>query len=179
MIYIVCSGAKWDVVGEIACSAIQLKGVKVVANEERRRFQASTIRDAQDLINSLFSTAKIDVRIIEIAICKEEVVIGSPQVEDYEHELKTVDKREDIKQGARYLALATIATEARQVRTYTRFYLTSDGKVEIEECHDDEVTVVQPEEAQKPELWKGAIETAVHWAELIIRLVLSLLGHIQ
>lgn len=148
-------------------------------NEEKRGFQVSTIRDAKDLLNSVFSTAKIDVKIVEIAICKEEVVIGLPQVEDYESELKTVEKRENIEQGARYLALATIATEARQVRTYTRFYLTSDGRLEIEECHDDEVTIVQVEEAKKPELWKGAIETAVRWAELIVRLILSLFGYIQ
>lgn len=150
-----------------------------MGNEERGGLRVSSIRDVQDLLNSLFHTANIDVTIIAIDILKEEVVIGFPQVEDLEHELKTIEKRESIERGARYLVLATIATEARQVRTYTRFYLTSDGKLIIEDCRDDEVTIVQAEEAKKPELWKGAIETASRWAPLIIKLILSIFGIIS
>lgn len=122
-----------------------------MANEEKRIPQISTVRDAKDLLNSLFNTAKIDVQVIEFIICREEVVIAYPQVEDYEHELKTVDKRDGIERGARYLAAATIATEARQVQVYTRFYLTSDGSLKIEDCRDDNVTIVDTEEINKPE----------------------------
>lgn len=150
-----------------------------MASEEGYALQVSTVRDAKDLLNSLFNTANIDVKIIEITICKEEVVIGFPQVEDYEHELKTVDKRDGIEKGARYLAAATIATESRQVQVYIRFYLTSEGSLKIEDCRDDNVTIVEKEEADKPDRWKGPIGVAVRWGPTIIQVILTLLGHIR
>jgi len=131
-----------------------------LASGEEYKVQAATVRDAKDLLNSLLTTAKIDVKVVEIVLCKEEVVIGDPQIEDYESELEAVDKRDGIERGARYLAAATVATEGRQVQVYTRFYLTSDGGLKIERCHADSVTIVQTEEANKPERWKGALENA-------------------
>lgn len=151
-----------------------------MAGEGEYKFPlAATVRDATDILNSLLATAKIDVRVIEISICKEEVTIGYPQVETYESELAEVDKRDGIERGARYLAAAVVATEGRQVQVYTRFYLTSDGSAKIEQCHADNVTIVQNEEAKKPDLWRGALEAAERWGPTIVNIILSLLGHPQ
>lgn len=149
-----------------------------MASEKRHLPQVTTIKEATGLLNSLLKTAKIDIKVIEFILCKEEVVIASPQVEDYDKELTTVEKRDDIEERARYLAAATIATKARQVQTYIRFYLTSGGKLRIEECLGDSV-IVQPEEDDRLGRWKGAIDNAVHWAPAIIRIILMFLRHIQ
>ena len=139
--------------------------------------QVSTVRDAKDLLNSLLRTAGIDVSIIELVIAREEIVIGQPQIEDYEEEVKSVDARDGIEKSARYLAAATIATENRHVQVYIVFYLTSKGSLKIEDCNGDNVTVVGNEEAEKPGRWKGAVDTAERWAPNIVRIILQLLGH--
>ncbi len=150
-----------------------------MGNAEDYRPRAVNVRDAQDILNSLFRTAKIDINVIQLVIAKEEVVIAYKQIEDYEHELRTVEKRDGIERGARYLAAATIATEARQVQVYIRFYLTTNGELKIEECQDDNVTVVSADEASETERWKPVAENAQRWGPVIIQVVLQLLGHVQ
>ena len=156
-----------------------MKGGDALGNNEEYRPRAVTVRDARDLLNSLFRTAKIDVNITELVIAKEEVVVAYKQVEDYERELRTVEKRDGFERGSRYLAAATIAKEARQVQVYVRFYLTSNGELKIEECQDDSVTLVGADEANQPERWRPIVEDAVRWGPVIIKIVLQLLGHIQ
>ena len=36
-----------------------------------------------------------------------------------------------------------------------------EGKLKIEECHDDNLTTVQPEEIESPDRWKGVIDNAI------------------
>ena len=147
-----------------------------VAGNEESGPRAVTVRGAQELLNSLFKTAKIDVNVIEIIIAKEEVVIAYDQVEDYEHELRDVEKRDDFDRGARYLAAATIATEARQVQVYIRFYLTTKGDLRIEQCLDDSVTIVDVDEADRPERWRTSVDDALRWGPVIIKIIFTLLG---
>jgi len=130
-------------------------------------------------LNSLFKTADIDVSIIELVICKEEVVIGDPQVENYEHELKQIAGREDIEIGARYLAAATLSTEARKVQVYTRFYLTTTEEIRIEGCQDESISLVTTEEATNPERWRGAKENAQRWGPLIVQIIFSILQRVS
>jgi hypothetical protein len=153
-----------------------------LANKESHSFTGATVttvRDAKDLVNALFATAKIDVQVIELVVGKEAVVIGYPQIENYEDELESVDRRDDVTRMARYLAAATIITEGRKVQVYTRFYLTSEGKLKIEGCDADNVTLVGSEEAEKPDRWKGALEVAERWGPVIIQLIITLLGCAQ
>ena len=86
------------------------------------------------IINSLFKTAKIDIEILELLLVKEEVVIGfTKQVEDWESELTEVHGSRDIEIPGRYLAIARLRSNGREVPVYTRFYLPSNQPLVIED----------------------------------------------
>ena len=140
--------------------------------------KANNIRDAYFLLNKLFETAKIDVQVIDLAIYKEEVIIAVPQLEGYESELASVNEKDGIENGARYLAAGSLSTQGRQVEVYIRFYLQSDGSLKIEGSQSDNVTV-QSDEADKPDRWKGALENAEHWGPTIVQIILAFLGKIK
>ncbi len=73
------------------------------------------IRDFIPILNSFFEMTKANVKIIELAFFKEQVVIGFPQVESLENELGDVERVEDFELGARYIALGVLASNGRHV----------------------------------------------------------------
>jgi len=134
------------------------------------------IRDFIPVLNSLFETAKINITIVELVFFKEQVVIGFPQGESLENELKLVERVEDFGLGGRYIALGILASSGRHIPTYVRFYLTSAGKLIREDFGDNGVTLVDPEEIKKPEIWRGVIDYVVPWAPIIAKFALSYFG---
>ncbi len=137
------------------------------------------LRDIIVIINSLLKTAKVDISIVELGCYKEQVVIGFPQVESLESELKTVETSDDCESGARYLLLATLASSGRLVPIHVRFYLTSNGKLLIEDSGDNGVTLANPEEINQPKRWKKVIENTTSWGPIIVRLILSYFGYLD
>lgn len=135
------------------------------------------LRNIIVLINSLLKTAKANVSIVELDCYKEQIVIGFPQVESLESELKTVETSDECESGARYLMLATLASGGHLVPIYVRFYLTSNGKLIIEDSGDDGITLANPEEFNQPERWKKIIENTASWGSIIVRLILSYFGY--
>jgi len=137
-----------------------------------------SIGDSVNLINSLYNTAKIDMKIIDFVICREEG-IGFSSDEDYEKELLEVNSDGINDSGSRYLVAMTVRTEGREIQTYTRFNRSSDKAVKFEKALGDTVSVASPKEIEKPELWDGAIKTAVFYAPHIIQLILQVLSKID
>ena len=135
-----------------------------------------------ELLNSFFGKAKIAVRISELTSRKEQVVIGFPQIESLESELTLVKTEEDFTPTARYLATATIKSQGHKIPTLIRFYLTSDGKLTVEDSTDDGASLVSIEEAKSPELQEKVVPiiiAALPWLEFAVKLVLSALGIIS
>lgn len=128
------------------------------------------------ILNSVFETAKFNITIIELAFFKEQVVIGFPQAESLENELKSIETAEGFELGARYILLTVLASNGRRIPVYVRFYLTSDGKLIKEDFGDNGVTLFDGEEIEKPETWKKVIDYVVPWGPIIVRLILSYFG---
>jgi hypothetical protein len=61
------------------------------------------IRDLISLINQVFRTAETGVTVAELIVFREEVIIGFPQKESLENELKQIEWSAEIQPGARYL----------------------------------------------------------------------------
>ena len=59
------------------------------------------VKDTVELLNGIFRVGGIDITILELRFAREEVVIGFPQEESLEKELRTVDKREDFENGGK------------------------------------------------------------------------------
>ena len=144
----------------------------VVPKEPRFRLQ-----DIITIINSLFKTAGTGINIVELGCYKEQVVVGFPQIESLENELVSVGTLDDCEVGARYLLLATLASSSgRLVSIYVRYYLTTDGKILIEDYSDNGTTLSDTDQINRPERWKKVIDEGVSWGPVIVRLILSYLG---
>lgn len=131
------------------------------------------------ILNSFFKAAKADVQIVEFSCYKEQVVIGYPQIESLESELKLVDTVDDCEPGARYIAFATLISSSRTVSIYVRFYLGLEGKLRMEDFGDNGVTLVDAEEIKnKSGLWKKVIDYVVPWGPVIIKMILTYFGNV-
>lgn len=132
------------------------------------------IDDAVNLLNSIFKTAKVDAMIVEFSIAREEIVIGFPeQVERFENELTNIKSTEDLKQSGRYIALVRLISKQREVFSIVRFYKKKDGSLRIEDVHDEEITLIEEAELDKPGRWKPVGEFARDIAEIIVRVVVE------
>lgn len=156
-----------------------------MAKEHGREVMAWSVRDIQhwvDVLNSLFKRARIDVRIVELTFAKEQIVIGRPQTESLEDELKPMEAAEEFALGGRYAATAILFSGGREIPTFTRFYLTSDGRCNFEDNVDNGATVLNEEEAERPELRDKVVKTiqsALPWIEFAIKQILALLSVIS
>jgi len=138
------------------------------------------LREFLPILNSMFQTAKVGVTVIDLVLLKEEVVIGFPQVEFYDNELRQVDSMAEIEPSARYLMLTWLNTRGREVAVHARFYITSERRFHMEEHGDDGVILVDATEADSPEKLEAIQETATYgasWALVIVRLILSYAGY--
>lgn len=137
---------------------------------EKGRF----IRDIVPVLNSVFKTAKIEIQIVDLSFYKEEIVVGFPQVESLEREIQVVEEVGDCELGARYIVYANLLNKARIVSVYVRFYITSDGKLIIEDFGDNGVTLADPDEIKdKSGVWKQVLDYAIPWGPVIVKLALS------
>lgn len=139
-------------------------------------------RDIDDVVislNSAFRDADVDIKVVEITFAKEQIVIGIPQIESLEKELSDVKHEEEFGLG-RYLATVTVRRAGREIPYIVRFYLTSDKKLSIEYSIDNGATLVDMEEADKPELRERVVKTikeTLPWVVLVVRVILSTFGY--
>lgn len=136
-------------------------------------YQYTSIASLVPLLNSSFNTAKFGIEIVELRFYKEEVVIGSPQIESLENELKEVESVDEFVLAARYLAEITIRRENRLIPSYVRFYLTSNGGILIEDTKDNGTELVNEDEFNEPTKWKKIITYAFPFAVIIVRFILK------
>jgi hypothetical protein len=137
------------------------------------------IRDLVGIINSVFRTAKTGVTVVELIVLREEVIIGFPQRESLENELKQIEWTAELQPGARYLLFAILNNKGYEVTTHVRLYLTANRRLMIEEEGSDAVALHDDKEAKGADIVKAVAEIAeltAPWASMVARIVLVYCG---
>jgi len=133
------------------------------------------IRDLIGIINSLFRTAETGVTVAELIFCREEVIIGFPQKESLENELKQIEWIAELQPGARYLLFAILNNKGYAVTTHVRLYVTTNRRLLIEEHGVDAVALHDEKEAKDANIIRTITEIAERtapWAPVVARMIL-------
>lgn len=135
-----------------------------------------TIEEVVRLLNSFFRRAEIDVRIVDFCSAREEIVIGfTEQIESYENELKDIERGEDFSQSGRYIAFVRLISGGREVANIARFYKRVDGSLVIEDTCDQEITLNEEGEINKPKPWEKIGKFTQSITEVIVKTVIEML----
>lgn len=128
------------------------------------------------LLNSIFRRAKVDARITEFCLAREEVVIGFPeQIESFENELRDVNLEGDVQQGGRYVASVRVISSGREVTSIVRFYKKADDSLLIEDVCDEEITLGEEEARSGSKRWEKVAEFGKSIAEIAVKTVVEML----
>lgn len=133
------------------------------------------LEDVLRLLNSFFRTARIDVRIVDFCLAREEIVIGfTEQIESFENELKDIKQEEGLRQPGRYMANVRLISSGREVTNLARFYKKADGSLLIEDIRNEEITLSEEEEINKPSRWKAVAKFGQSITEVIVKTVVEM-----
>jgi hypothetical protein len=134
-----------------------------------------SIEDIVRLLNSFFRSARIDARISDFYLAREEVVIGFPeQIESFEKELKDIKLEEEAQRAGRYVARVVVFSSGREVTSIVRFYKKVDGDLIIEDAFDNEVTLGERETIGKSKRWEQVAQFCKSIAELAVKTAVEL-----
>ena len=135
-----------------------------------------SIEDIVRLLNSFFRTAKIDARITEFCLAREEVVIGFPeQIESFENELRDIKGEDDVQQAGRYIASVRVISSGREVTSIVRFYKKADSSLLIEDARDQEITLGEAEASSKSRRWEKVAQFGKSIAEVAVKTLMEML----
>lgn len=130
------------------------------------------LAEAVKFVNQVLSTLDLALWVREAAVYKEQVVIGYPQVEDYDKELSPIETSDDVESSARYLAELKVISHGREVVIYVRCYLTSRGEFREEESHDDNLASEEGDEVDKPGVWQRCVQEANRWGPTVANIMI-------